>query len=127
VQYQINGPIRNAEYCHCSTCRKAHGALFSANAEVATADFELTRGHDRLAEYSSSPHRRKCFCSRCGSHLLIKRLDDPSTLVITLGTLDGDPGTRPVRHVFVDSKASWYFFDDDLPRFQVYPGFEPSD
>jgi len=127
VQYQINGPIRSAEYCHCSMCRKAHGAAFSANAEVAAADFELTQGHDWVAEYSSSPQRRKCFCGRCGSHLLIKRLDDPSTIIITLGTLEGDPGIRPARHVFVDSKASWYSLDGDLPRFHIYPGYEPTD
>jgi hypothetical protein len=49
-------------------CRKAHGAAFSANAEVTAADFP----------------------------------------VITLTTLDADPGIRSARHVFTDPKASWY-------------------
>ncbi len=127
VQYRINGPIRSAEYCHCSMCRKAHGAAFSANAEVVAADFQWLRGRDRVAEYASSSQRRKYFCSKCGSHLLIERLDDRATVVITLGTLDADPGIRPARHVFTDSKASWYSIGDDLPRFHIYPGFESTD
>jgi hypothetical protein len=80
-----------------------------------------------VVEYASSPQRRKRFCGKCGSHLAIQRLDDPSTLVIALGTLDGDPGIRPARHVFVDSKAPWYAIGDALPRFHIYPGFEPTE
>lgn len=127
VRYQIDGPIRGAEYCHCSMCRKAHGTAFSANAEVAATDFRWVQGRDRVVVYASSPERRKCFCGTCGCHLLIERLDDPSTVAITLGTLDSDPGIRPSRHVFVDSKAPWYALSDDLPRFRIYPGFEPTD
>jgi hypothetical protein len=127
ARYEITGPIRAAEYCHCSMCRKAHGSGCSANAQVAAVDFHWIAGRQLVEEFASSPQRRKCFCSRCGSQLLIRRIDDPSTLVITLGTLDGDPGVRPSRHVFVDSKAPWYELTDDLPRFRIYPGFEPDD
>jgi hypothetical protein len=106
-------------------CRKAHGSAFSANGEVSADDFRWLAGRESVSEFTSSPQRRKCFCSRCGSHLLIRRLDDPSTLVVTLGTLDSDPEIRPGRHVFVDSKAAWYDIIDGLPQFRIYPGFEP--
>ncbi len=108
-------------------CRKAHGTAFSANAEVPSARFKWVAGRDLLAEFASSPPRRKIFCRRCGSQLVIQRLDDPDTLVVTLGTVDSDPGTRPSRHVFTDSKAPWYEITDDLPRFRIYPGFEPDE
>jgi hypothetical protein len=127
VRNEIAGPVRAAEFCHCSMCRKAHGSAFSANGEVSAADFRWLTGRDSLSEFASSPRRRKCFCSRCGSQLLIRRLDDPSTLVVTLGTLDSDPEIRPGRHVFVDSKAAWYDISDGLPRFRIYPGFEPDE
>jgi hypothetical protein len=58
------------------------------------------------------------------AQLLIRRIDDPSTLVVTLGTLDSDPDIRPERHVVVDSKAAWYDTTDDLLQFRIYPGFE---
>ena len=128
VRYEIDGPIGPAEYCHCSMCRKAHGTAFSANAEIASSSFRVALGAELISEFASSAQRRKGFCQRCGSQVFIRRLDDPATLVITLGTLDSDPDTpRPTRHVFVDSKATWHDITDDLPRFRIYPGFEPEE
>ncbi len=41
------------------------------------------------------------------------------------GCLDGDPGVRPLAHIFVGSKAPWFEIADPLPRFDAYPpGFE---
>ena len=127
VRYEITGPLRGALNCHCSMCRKAHGAAFSTNAVVPTDMLTVTSGADLLSEYQSSPNRRKCFCSNCGSQLFIRRLDKPEFTVVTLGTIDGDPRARAERHVFVGSKASWYEIADALPQFKVYPGFEPDD
>jgi len=126
VRYEISGPVRAAEYCHCSMCRKASGSAFSSNAEVAAVDFRWVAGSELLSEFASSAQRRKCFCSTCGSHLVIRRLDDPGTIIVTLGTIDSDAGVRPNRHVFVDSRATWFEITDDLAQFHVYPGFEPS-
>jgi hypothetical protein len=127
VRYQITAPLENAEYCHCLMCRKAHGAAFSANSIVPTNSLTVSSGADLISEYESSPKRRKCFCSNCGSQLFIRRLDRPEFTVVTLGTLDGDPHARPERHVFVASKAPWYEIADTLPQFKIYPGCEPSD
>jgi hypothetical protein len=125
VRYEITGPLGIMEHCHCSMCRKAHGAAFSSNAVISSDALTVTSGEDFLSRYESSPNRRKCFCSRCGSQLFIRRPDKPELMVVTLGTLDDDPRARPERHVYVASKAPWYDIADDLPRFHVYPGFEP--
>jgi hypothetical protein len=82
-------------------------------------------GAEVISEYESSPNRRKCFCSKCGSQLFIRRVNKPEFTVVTLGTLEGEPNARPERHVFVGSKASWCVIADALPQFKVYPGFEP--
>ena len=127
VRYEITAPLQNAEHCHCSMCRKAHGAAFSTNSVVATEALIVTSGVDFISEYESSPNRRKCFCSNCGSQLFIRRLDKPEFTVVTLGTIDDDAHARPERHVFVASKASWYDISDALPQFKIYPGFESTD
>jgi hypothetical protein len=127
VRYEITAPLENAEHCHCSMCRKAHGAAFSTNALVPTDRLAVTSGAAFISEYQSSPKRRKCFCSNCGSQLFIRRLDRPELTVVTLGTVDGDPHTLPGRHVFVASKAPWYAIADALPQLKIYPGFEPTD
>jgi hypothetical protein len=41
---------------------------------------------------------------------------------VPMGSLDDDPGARPTRHIYVDSKAPWYEIPDDgLPRFAEMP------
>jgi hypothetical protein len=127
VRYEIEGALEAPEHCHCSMCRKAHGAAFSTNAVVDSARLTLTDALGLLTEYESSPHRRKCFCGRCGSQLFIRRGNRPDVTVVTLGTLDDDPACKPSRHVFVGYKAPWYDVEDGLPRYLVYPGFEPAD
>jgi hypothetical protein len=125
VRYEITATLGTIEHCHCAMCRKAHGAAFSTNAVVATSMLNVSAGASFITEYASSPNRRKCFCTRCGSQLFIRRLDKPDVTVVTLGTIDGDPGTRPERHVFVASKAPWVEIGDALPRYAIYPGIEP--
>jgi hypothetical protein len=127
VRYEITASLGDAEHCHCSMCRKAHGAAFSTNSVIPTEALTVTSGAALVSEYESSPNRRKCFCSNCGSQLFIRRLDKPEFTVVTVGTIDGDPRARPQRHVFVASKAPWYEIADALPQFKIYPGFEPDD
>jgi hypothetical protein len=122
VRYQIAAPLGIAEHCHCSMCRKAHAAAFSTNAVVPADAFHVTEGEKFLSQYASSPNRQKNFCSRCGTQLFIRRLDETEFTVVTLATIDGDPGTRPARHVHTASKAPWYEVSDALPRFATYPG-----
>ncbi len=30
VRYEVAGPLANADHCHCSMCRRQHGAAFAA-------------------------------------------------------------------------------------------------
>ena len=120
VRYTIAAAVRFAEHCHCSMCRKAHGAAFSTNAAVPTESLVI-QGREHLTGYASSPRRLKQFCSTCGSQLFIRRLNAPELTVVTLGTLDDDPGVRPSRHVFVGSKAAWHDPQAQLPLFESYP------
>ena len=127
VRYEVSASLGLVENCHCSMCRKAHGAAFSTNSVVPTSALKVTAGADLISAYESSPNRRKCFCSRCGSQLFIRRVNKPEFTVITLGSLDGEVQARPERHVFVESQASWYKITDALPQFKIYPGVEPSE
>jgi hypothetical protein len=87
VAYVVLFVTRSQPHRHCSMCRKAHGAAFSANSIVPTEALTVSSGADLISEYESSPKRRKCFCSNCGSPLFIRRLDKPEVTVVTLGTL----------------------------------------
>lgn len=123
--FEFRRPFLHAEHCNCQMCRKAHGAAFSTNA-LASAESLHIQGKEHLSAYRSSPNREKLFCSKCGSQLFIKRLNAPETMIVTLGTVDGDPHILPCRHVFYGSKASWFEQAANLPVYEVYPGFAPT-
>ena len=117
IAYQISKPLEVIEHCHCSMCRKSHGAAFATDAIVLREDFRWVRGESDLARYESSPGNHRCFCSVCGSRLLGEPRELPQAIVVYLGTLDDDPEGRPGAHIFVDDVAPWYEIPDSLPRF----------
>jgi len=124
VRYEITGALGVTGHCHCSTCRRSHGAAFATWATVEPVQFRWTSGADEITEFDSSPGLKRCFCRRCGSPLAITESDGVHGIV--LGTVDGDPGVRPLAHMFVGSKAPWHEIADDLPQFDEWPpGMEP--
>ena len=46
---------------------------------------------------------------------------DRNLAVISLGSLDDDPGTGPMDHIYVTNKCEWYEITDDLPRYVAGP------
>jgi len=121
VRYEISGPLSYPLNCHCSMCRKAHGAAFRSRARVKADDFRWTQGAELLTYYESSPGNHRGFCRVCGSPLLSRFDNDPRSYGLPLGALDDDPGIKPGFHVFVASKAPWYDITDELPQFAELP------
>ena len=119
VRYEVSGPFKTIGNCHCSMCRKAHGAAFATWGIVDADQFRWTSGGDLIKGYESSPGTTRCFCANCGSHLVGTHAGSVSEVVV--GTVDGDPGARPGAHVFTGSKASWYDITDALPQYEEWP------
>ena len=121
VRYEIDGLLNTARNCHCSICRKAHGAAFRSRAGVLAKDFRWTSGEKLITWYESSPGTHRGFCSRYGSPLLSRFDAKPQTYGLPLGCLDTDPGLRPEMHIFVGSKAPWFEITDSLPCYEEAP------
>lgn len=121
VTYEIHGDLLDVLNCHCSMCRKFHGAAFRTRAAVRAADFHWLSGEALLTHYESSPGEYKTFCRVCGSSMVTKFDDNPQWYGLPLGSLDTDPGVKPARHIYVGSKAPWYDIEDGLPRFEGEP------
>ena len=118
VRYQLsNAEVHQPANCHCSNCRKTHGAAFGTYVPIRKGDFRWLQGENEVARYVSSPHTYRCFCSVCGSPLAA--FDGKNIRCITLGTVDEDPGLRPEYHMYVSDKAPWYEISDDLPQFDL--------
>jgi len=114
VRYEIDGKLLGAGNCHCSMCRKAHGAAFATYANVDPESFRWVCGEDLVAFYESSPNAGRSFCRKCGSTL---GASEGGRTYVTLGTVEGDPGIRPSVHIFVGSIAPWYEIEDEMPQF----------
>lgn len=117
IKYEIDQPLRFARNCHCSRCRKASGAAFATWAYVEVNTFRWVQGEDRLGQYQSSPAVTRTFCSVCGSAIqFIAKQAFQDAFGLALGTVDGDPGCKPMRHVMVGSKAPWFEITDQLAQ-----------
>lgn len=124
IGYTINGQFEIMGNCHCSICRKSHGAAFVTWGIIKPEQFAWNSGEDLVQGFESSPGTLRCFCKQCGSHLVCTHAGKVGEVVV--GTVDGDPGTRPGAHIFVGSRAPWYEITDALPQHQEWPpGFKP--
>jgi len=126
VRLRITGKLGPAAICHCTQCRKASGSAFACNASVRSKYLRFEAGRELIREFESSPGKLRAFCSRCGSPIYSRVISDPDTFRLRLGMLDGDPGRRPLAHVWVSSKARWFEITDALPQFASAPPDEAS-
>ena len=118
VKYEISGSVGDIVHCHCSTCRKAHGAAFSSVVAVQDSEFKLF-GREQLSSYESSPGKNRHFCSNCGTQVYAKRAG-AEHITLRLGSLDDDPNSREKNHIWVSQKASWYSINNNLPECQEF-------
>ncbi len=120
VRYEVAGPFDLMANCHCSMCRKHHGAMFATFASAPLAGFRWVSGEAHLAVYKSSEHGRRLFCKSCGS-VAPTAMTEMGLVIVPAGNLDGDPGIKPQMHMFTGSRATWFPITDTLPQYQAYP------
>lgn len=119
LRFEIDGAITQVGNCHCSMCRRFHGAAFATYGKVDPEKFRWVQGADQLGVYETSPGNGWAFCRACGSSLGLPK--DGKLASVALGTLNSDPGVRPAYHMFVGSKAPWHEITDDLPQYDAWP------
>jgi hypothetical protein len=124
VRYEVQLPFSDANYCHCSRCRKHSGAEASVQVRVPREQFTLVSGEELISRYEPEDGAVRAFCSVCGSSLFGRRWPEGDEIAIRLGTLDDDPEIRPEFRTFVDSRAPWAELPDDgLPHYsEGHPG-----
>lgn len=120
LRYELDGPISFLTHCHCSMCRKHHGASFATWAAAPIGGFRWRSGEDAVASYASSGQGERRFCRRCGS-VAPSMMPAYGLAVVPAGNLEGDLGVEPQAHWFVGSKAPWDEITDRLPQHAEYP------
>jgi hypothetical protein len=124
LRFEADPPFQFMVNCHCSMCRKHHGAAFATFIAVPPAKFRWISGEANVGVYASSENASRAFCRVCGSvapHLL----PAIGQIIIPAANLQGDLGVTPQLHIFAGSRAPWHEITDELPRSEEYPpGFD---
>lgn len=121
VTYEVDAEITDFSHCHCSQCRRLHGAAFASFGCVSREKFHYLSGESALRIYASSDTSDRVSCSVCGSQILVDFKPEPDVLYVTMGTVDGSPKCPLAYHQFVGSKAPWYEINDDLAQHDTWP------
>ena len=110
VSYALLAPPKAVSHCHCSQCRKGHGAAFASYGSVPRSALRILRGASSIKTYASSPTVLREFCGECGSTLFWSRSQGEFAdwISIALGTLDTAFLPQKEKHVHVDCAAPWY-------------------
>ncbi len=122
VQYEIHGPLKIFQYCHCSRCRKFTGSAHASNIFVPPEQFKWVQGEISVGRYEKpdAKYFATCFCKTCGSSLPWA-VQGGRNVVVPAGTLDEDPELRPLHNSFWESRAPWHTETSDLPKFAELP------
>ena len=121
VGFQIDGEINDYSHCHCSQCRRLHGAAFATFAGVERSVFSYTTGESDITYYASSKSHTRLFCKHCGSNILVALTSEPDALYVAMGVIDNNPKLTPGYHIFMGSKAPWYDFNNGGEQYDTFP------
>lgn len=124
VTFEIETPTRFCAHCHCSMCRRAHGAALVTWNGVPYERFRMTSGEELLTRYQSSEAATRSFCSRCGSSLFFESSRWGGEVHIATAALQGTD-RPPAVHVFFSDRADWFDPTQELPRMGGESGTEP--
>jgi len=127
VRFEVKAPTKWCSHCHCSLCRRAHGAAFVTWFGVDRSAFGLVAGESSLSWYQSTSAARRGFCGRCGSTLFFESERWADEIHIALANMDGPIDREPKAHVFCDAQVDWVELGDGLSRYGGATGTEPLD
>jgi hypothetical protein len=116
VRFELRMPTLLCAHCHCSMCRRAHGAGYVTWIRLPKDQLRFLSGEEALTHYRSSDHATRSFCRGCGSSLFFETTHSPETIDVVLANLAGAIDREPQLHVHFDDRVDWIHVADDLPR-----------
>jgi hypothetical protein len=116
VRFSAQTPSKWCAHCHCSMCRKTHGAGYVTWVGFEQEQISMTSGNALLTWFDSSPGAQRGFCSRCGSSMFFRSERWAGELHIALGSIDDRIDRQPQANVFFDQHVDWMPIDETLKQ-----------
>ncbi len=112
--------------CHCSMCRRAHGAPWVTWVSFAADAVRVVGGAELLRERASSPEARRTFCGACGTPMTFRSTRWAGEVHVARACFPDDAPFAPKVHAFFSDRAPWHpVGEDGLPRRGGPSGTEP--
>jgi len=119
IKFKVENIGSKMSHCHCSMCRKFHGAAFATYGEAKLDDFYWLAGEELLHTYLAENKTRRKFCGQCGSSLIFQSAKGEKNVVeFALATLQTASDLEPDAHIFTSTQVEWLTLADTLPKFQ---------
>jgi hypothetical protein len=125
VRFEITLPSKWCAHCHCTMCRRAHGAAFVTWLGMQEDRFRVVQGEEQLVRFASSATAWRGFCSRCGTTMLFAAERWPGEVHVALACLDGELDRSPTAHVYWDVHVPWIDGMEQLPKRGGASGMDP--
>jgi len=84
----------------------------------------MLKGEDALVRYRTDTDATRTFCGKCGSTVFYEGPRWPDEIHVAAACLDA-VDREPQANVYVDHKAEWWTFHDELPQLGGPTGMEP--
>jgi hypothetical protein len=114
IEFVVSLPSKWCAHCHCSMCRKAHGAGYVTWIGFEQQQVVFTNGEDQVGWYQSSSGAERGFCRKCGSTMFFRSQQWAGELHIAVACLNGKLDRQPQANVFFDKHVDWMPIDDSL-------------
>ncbi|MHB8667432.1 MAG: GFA family protein [Burkholderiales bacterium] len=116
VEFLARLPSKWVAHCHCSRCRRAHGAAFVTWVGFESAAVELSDRDASLRWHVAEAGGSRGFCGRCGSPMFFKSDRWPGELHVARALFLEPIDREPQAHVYYETHVDWVAVDDRLPK-----------
>jgi hypothetical protein len=108
VTFELHGEPSMVSHCHCSMCRKGHGAAFATYLSIEKVKVRFLSGEDQLTAYNSSSTIVRKFCRTCGSNIEWSGHPDyPDWVSIPLALLDTPLVPEAIEQFYAEARVPW--------------------
>ena len=116
VQFSVEGFSEQAANCHCSMCRKFHGAAFGTL--VGVCSLTWLSGKSLLKEFTAANGTIRTFCMECGSSLGFRvKGTSFEEIELAIATFNSEIPVTIDAQIYTNDKANWCALQKDLPAF----------
>ena len=116
VQFSVTGFDEQVANCHCTMCRKFHGAAFGTL--VSAQGLRWLSGKSLLKEFVASNETTRTFCSQCGSSLGFRVKGVPlKQMELAIATFDNEIPVTVDAQIYTEYKANWCELKQNLDTF----------